>query len=143
MSWKDLFSKQNDLINRKAAALSDFAINLTPQKEFLKNQFEALHVLADLTDKSFSGAVIAQEAKQIKGLENLEKRLLKAQKRKLADELTRVTALQEALFPNKGLQERQVNFSEFYIEYGNQYIQHLLHEQKPLENLFNVVTLEG
>jgi len=79
--------------------------------------------------------------KQKKGLENLEKRLLKAQKRKLNDEIQRVIDLQSDLFPNKSLQERQVNFSEFYLEKGENLIPLLIQKLKPLENNFDIITI--
>ena len=82
----------------------------------------------------------AQEAKQIEGLENLEKRLLKAQKRKYSDELERITDLQNELFPNKSLQERQTNFSEFYLENGEQLLPKLVNEIKPLSTNFTIIT---
>lgn len=140
LTWKDLFTRQTDLINQKAILFSEFPIDLSIQKDHLINQFHYLHILANQTDKSFSGAVKAQEAKQIKGLENLEKRLLKAQKRKYQQELERIIDLQDALFPNGGLQERQANFSEYYIEYGDLLIQEIGSSLKPLENEFNILT---
>ncbi|MES2574687.1 MAG: bacillithiol biosynthesis cysteine-adding enzyme BshC [Bacteroidota bacterium] len=139
LSWSDLFSKQTDLVNEKIKVMDDFTIDLSIQKDFLKNQFHYLHTLAQKTDKSFTGAVKAQEAKQIKGLENLEKRLLKAQKKKHSDELERITDLQNELFPNKSLQERQTNFSEFYLENGNHLIEKLITQLKPLETQFKVI----
>ncbi|HMI06290.1 MAG TPA: bacillithiol biosynthesis cysteine-adding enzyme BshC [Flavobacterium sp.] len=141
LSWKDLFSKQEDLANRKIKGLSEFPIDFTPQKTLLRKQFDDLHNIAAQTDKSFAGAVKAQEAKQIKGLENLEKRLLKAQKRKHADELERIADLQNELFPNNSLQERQANFSEFYLENGNALIGELFKTLKPLESEFNILIL--
>lgn len=141
LTWKDLFSKQADLVNTKTKQLSEFPIDLTDQKEQLRKQFSALFEIANQTDKSFLGAVKAQEAKQIKGLENLEKRLLKAQKRKFSDVLQRITDLQNELFPNQSLQERQANFSEFYIENGNNLIPTLINKLNPLETIFNVIVL--
>ena len=141
LSWKDLFSKQADLLNAKTTQLSEFSIDLTNQKEQLRKQFKALFEIANQTDKSFLGAVKAQEAKQIKGLENLEKRLLKAQKRKLSEVLERITDLQNELFPNHSLQERQANFSEFYIENGEDLIPQLFNQLKPLEDNFNIIML--
>lgn len=141
LTWKDLFSKQADLVNTKTKQLSEFPIDLTDQKEQLRKQFSALFEIANQTDKSFLGAVKAQEAKQIKGLENLEKRLLKAQKRKFSDVLQRITDLQNELFPNQSLQERQANFSEFYIENGNNLIPTLINKLNPLEKIFNVILL--
>jgi bacillithiol synthase len=141
LSWSDLFSKQKDLVNTKTEQLSEFPIDFKSQKELLQNQFERLYEIANQTDKSFIGAVKAQEAKQIKGLENLEKRLLKAQKRKHSEELERITDLQNELFPNQSLQERQANFSEFYRENGEKLITTLIDQLKPLEDNFNIVTL--
>lgn len=139
LSWKDLFMKQSDLANKKIKTFSEFTINFSEQKKFLKQQFENLHAIASKTDQSFSGAVKAQETKQLKGLENLEKRLLKAEKRKHAEELERITDLQNELFPIKSLQERQTNFSEFYVANGDALITKLFSSLQPLENRFDVI----
>lgn len=141
LTWGDLFTKQEKLINRKVLELSEIPIDLSVQKDFLKQQFLDLYIIANQTDASFLGAVKAQEAKQIKGLENLEKRLLKAQKKKYVAELQRVVDLQNELFPNQSLQERKANFSEFYLENGKELIQKLVTELKPLEFNFTILTL--
>lgn len=141
LSWSDLFLKQNDLVNIKTAELSKFPVDFSVQKEHLQKQFESLFEIANQTDKSFLGAVKAQEAKQIKGLENLEKRLLKAQKRKYSEIIERITDLQNELFPNKSLQERQANFSDFYLENGNDFIDTLIATLKPLDANFEIITL--
>ncbi|SDL60972.1 bacillithiol biosynthesis cysteine-adding enzyme BshC [Salinimicrobium catena] len=141
ISIPELFLKNHELINRKVRQISNIDIDLSPQKEHLVNQFQGLYEVAEKTDKSFLGAVKAQEVKQLKGLENLEKRLLKAQKKKLEDEVSRIAALQNELFPNKGLQERHQNFSEFYLEYGENLIPLLLKNLKPLELKFDILSL--
>ena len=137
----ELFLKQHELINRKVRKISNIDIDFTSQKEHLVKQFQELYDLAEKTDRSFLGAVKAQEVKQLKGLDHLEKRLLKAQKRKLEDEVSRITALQQELFPNKGLQERNHNFSEFYLEYGEELIPTLIRILKPLELKFDIISL--
>lgn len=142
LSWADLFSKQASLVNRITQKLSDFPIDFAEQKEVLRKQFETLLELANKTDKSFLGAVKAQETKQTKGLETLEKRLLIAQKRKFHDELQRIIELQNELFPNQSLQERQTNFSEFYLENGEHLIPQLISQLKPLEQNFNIIILD-
>ncbi|MFV8325501.1 bacillithiol biosynthesis cysteine-adding enzyme BshC [Flavobacterium sp. ZS1P14] len=141
LTWKDLFLKQAHLINSKTKQLSEFPIDLANLKEQLQKQFEILYEIANKTDDSFIGAVKAQEIKQTKGLENLEKRLLRAQKRKLSDILHRITDLQNELFPNQSLQERQANFSEFYLENGALLIPALLQQLKPLQSNFEIITV--
>jgi uncharacterized protein YllA (UPF0747 family) len=98
-----------------------------------------MYELANKTDKSFLGAVKAQEVKQKKGLDKLEKRLLRAQKRKLKDHVTRLTELQNELFPNQSLQERQLNFSEIYLEMGEELIPMLLNTLDPFSQNFTII----
>lgn len=141
ISNTDLFLGKDGLINKKIRQISNIDINFSPQKEHLKQQFEALHQLAKETDASFLGAVKAQEVKQLKGLDYLEKRLLKAQKRKLKDHVTRLAEHHNALFPNQSLQERQLNFSEVYLDYGEALIPLLIKSLEPLNNEFAIVTL--
>ena len=141
ISLPELFLKRHELINRKVRKISNIDIDFSPQKEHLVKQFQEMYELAEKTDKTFLNAVKAQEVKQLKGLENLEKRLLKAQKRKLGDEVSRIADLQNQLFPNGSLQERHHNFSEFYLEYGEELIPALLENLKPLELKFDILSL--
>ena len=140
---KDLFVKQFELINKKIRAISNITIDFAPQKQHLKKQFEALYDIAEKTDITFKNAVKAQEVKQLKGLDVLEKRLLKAQKRKLKDHVTRIAALQNELFPQQNLQERITNFSEFYLEYGEELIEILKNNLDPLSLEFTILELEN
>jgi len=85
--------------------------------------------------------VSAQEKKQIKGLESLEKRLLKAEKKAHTDYVDRLESLHLELFPNGSLQERTVNFTEFYLEHGDAFMDHLKSELAPLNQKFHVLAL--
>ena len=135
----EVFYKHQDLINKKVKEISKIEIDFSEQKSFLQQQFIALKELAKQTDSSFVGAVNAQEKKQLNGLDNLEKRLLKAQKRKLSDIVTRIESLQNQLFPNKSLEERTVNFSEIYLELGSDLIPMLFEALQPLKLEFTVI----
>ena len=141
LSWADLFSNQQELFTKKTKEFSQFNIDFTDQKEHLKQQFEKLLLIANQTDKSFIGAVKAQQTKQIKGLENLEKRLLKAEKRVYKEKLEQVIQLQNELFPNQGLQERKANFSEFYLDVNGKLIEKLFEKQHPLKADFTIISL--
>jgi bacillithiol biosynthesis cysteine-adding enzyme BshC len=140
ISTSDIFLKQSSLINKKIREISNIDIDFGPQKKLLENQFKEMYTLTEKTDKSFLGAVRAQEVKQKKGLDALEKRLLKAQKRKLKDQVVRLTDIQNELFPNLSLQERQLNFSEFYLEFGKELLPILFEALNPLELNFTVIT---
>ena len=141
LSWEDLFANQQELFTKKTKEFSKFNLDFSEQKKHLKQQFEKLLLIANQTDKSFIGAVKAQQTKQIKGLENLEKRLLKGEKRVHSEKLEQIILVQNELFPNQGLQERKANFSEFYIDINGKLIDKLFQELKPLEPNFTIITL--
>ena len=138
ITWSDLFLPQQELIHEKTKELSLFKIDFSEQKEALRKQFAELLKIAEQTDKSFIGAVKAQEAKQIKGLENLEKRLLKAEKRVHIERLDRIADIQNQLFKNGSLQERKNNFSEFY---SNKFKNDVVLLSNPLNTHFKIIKI--
>lgn len=142
ISNADLFLDRHSFINKKVRQISNIDIDFSEQIQHLETQFKQLYDIAEQTDKSFVGAVKSQEVKQIKGLKHLEKRLLKAQKRKLTDQIERCTELQEQLFPNQSLQERNTNFSELYLEYGDQLIPEIIKTLEPLKGEFLILNLK-
>ena len=138
LSFEELFLSEHELIKQKTKEFSNIKIDFSKQKETLRKQFSELLKFAEQTDKSFMGAVKAQEAKQIKGLENLEKRLLKAEKKVHFEKLNRITEIQNQLFPNGKLQERISNFSAFYSE---EFVNEIISKSNPLETQFKLITL--
>ena len=139
---EEIFLPQHELITKHTYKISKIEIDFSKQRKYLKNQFRDLYKLAEKTDASFLGAVGAQEKKQLNGLDHLEERLLKAQKRNLSDELERLRNIQDELFPNQSLQERHLNFSEFYLEYGEGLLENLKEGLDPLDLRFTVFELD-
>ncbi|MGB3590342.1 MAG: bacillithiol biosynthesis cysteine-adding enzyme BshC [Nonlabens sp.] len=141
LEMTDLFKEPHLLANQITRDVSKIDIDFSQQITFLKAQFSDLYQLAHKTEKSFETAVAAQEQKQVNGLEYLEKRLLKAQKRKLTDYVDRGLRLQDTLFPGGSLQERQVNFSFLYEVYGNDLIEAIKQSLDPLDSRFTVIEM--
>ncbi|WP_019038943.1 bacillithiol biosynthesis cysteine-adding enzyme BshC [Psychroflexus tropicus] len=136
----DLFLSPEQLEALQTRRNSKIKIDFHKQKQTLHQQFAELYDLASKTDHSFYGAVAAQEKKQKNGLDHLEKRLLKAQKKKLKQQNERILELQSELFPGRSLQERQLNFSEIFVDYGERLIPKLLNELDPFQ--FDFICLE-
>lgn len=141
ISKEEMFIKQNDLLSKKVLENSQIQIQFDDKKRFLQNQFDDLKSVAQKTDISFLNAVNAQEKKQLNGLENLKKRLLKAEKRRQQDLVHRITELQNEILPNQSLEERQRNFSEYYLEYGQTFMESLKASLKPLQLEFTILEL--
>lgn len=141
LNYPDIFQKQDILVNQKTEVFTETSIDFQELKHNLEAQFKILRAQVLKTDKSFEGAVNAQERKQIKGLENLEKRLLKANKKYFSERLEQIITLQDQLFPNQSLQERQGNFSSFYAQFGEKLIDSLFEELKPLDQRFDIIVV--
>lgn len=139
ISREAIFNEKERLIREMVIKKSEIVIDLGPQRKQVENMFAGLEALSDQTDPSFSGAVRAEKKRQLNGIDMLEKRLLKAQKRKMGDLVQRLELLKEELFPKGALQERTDNFSIFYEEYGSNFIQGLIETLDPLELKFSIL----
>ena len=78
----------------------------------------------------------------VKQLQELEKKLLRGEKRKFADQSRQIGAIKAALFPNNNLQERVENFMPYYAKYGPDFLQWIYDCSPVLEQQFVVVTLK-
>ena len=141
ISHEELFLKQHKLLSKKVLENTAIEIKFKEKIKYLESQFSELKEVAKQTDISFMNAVNAQERKQVKGLENLQKRLIIAEKRRQKDLVERITALQNELLPNQSLEERQRNFSEYYLAFGDNFIKALKESLKPLDLAFTVLEL--
>ena len=139
MSIIDLFENPVNLKQLYLRKNSKITIDLTIQKNIIKENFSHFYELTKLTDKSFLGAVKAQETKQIKGIENLEKRLIRAEKRVHLDKLLRLINLKNELFPNDSFQERQVNFSTFFNPNEFDFVNVLIKNIDPFKKEFLIL----
>ena len=141
ISHQQLFLKLTDLITLKVKENTTIKMNFSQQREQLISQFIHLKETAQKTDQSFLGAVNAQEKKQLNGLDKLEKRLLIAEKRRQQDLVKRISLLKSQILPNDRLEERQRNFSEYYLAYGSTFIDAVKSSLKPLDLQFTILEL--
>ena len=139
LDWIHFFKSKDALINFEIRRVSNIDLDFTPAHQLLEDQFIRLRKIASETDKSFEGAVNAQEKKQKKGLQQLEKRLLKAQKRVLSDHVSRIAELYDVIKPLGGYQERIENFSYFYNLQGKALIEKLVRESVSIQGKFIVL----
>jgi len=122
---EDLFLNEDDLSQLLAKRYSVSNVDFSRLRENLRHQFVQLHEIVNQTNQSFSGAVFAEEARQLKSLDKLEKRFWKAEKMQLQEKINNVLYLKAELFPRGIMQERIHNFSTYYAEYGDDFINQL------------------
>jgi len=139
LSITDIFQPQDELMNRIVKEKSQNPVSLNGNFEKATELFEHIKSQALRVDTTLSKHVAAIEARSLKALQELEKKMLRAEKRKYADLQRQLEKLKTVLFPNNGLQERVENFSLFYAKWGKGFIEDLYQHSLPLEQEFTVL----
>jgi uncharacterized protein YllA (UPF0747 family) len=139
----DLFVDTEFLIKQYVALNSEGELSLQAEMAQLKALFEQIRLKALEVDATLEKAVLAEGVKQEKVIEQLEGRLVRAEKQKHETAINQIRSLKEKLFPGNGLQERTDNFLNFYLKYGPQFGAVLEEVVDPFAEGFLVVRDEG
>jgi bacillithiol biosynthesis cysteine-adding enzyme BshC len=142
LSVTDIFRPEEDLVNELVKRQSRQQLSLDLEIRETLDFYKKIKEIAGAVDKTLVQHVEALQSKAIKPLEDLEKKLLKAEKRKFEDQSRQVNSIKSALFPLNGLQERIDNFMPWYARRGPAFIDHLYAHSLALEQEF-VVLGEG
>lgn len=140
LDLNQLFTQSGiDLEKKLVAEESAEELNLEDELDSLERVFlrteEKLRKVDKILEKSARSGFVRSE----RILKNLEKKMLRAERKK-HDILTgRLHKVREALFPREGLQERNLNFIPLYEEFGEQFIDILLENLDPFDNQFTVL----
>jgi len=90
-------------------------------------------------DKTLEPHIEALQTRAIRPLLELEKKMLRAEKRKYADEQRQIHTIKEVLFPHGSLQERIDSFMPYYAKWGRELITMLYNQSPAVEPQFVVV----
>ena len=142
LKMQNFFISKEKLLKDKTSQLSETNLNFDNLRKTLLDQFEYFKKISRETDKSFIGAISAQEKKQLNGIDNLEKKFYKSQKIKYQQELKKVEQIYNYLNPDDIPQERVINFGNLYSEFGDNLFKILIKSFKPFENKILVLELE-
>ena len=135
-NFSDFFIDEHQLQKQYVNKKTD--LDLSDEMSALKKIFTDILVKASGT--GMQSSILAEQKKQIDAFDKLEKKLLKNEKKKHQQSLHQISQLKTKLFPNNGLQERHDNFIPFYLKYGENFIEILLKELKPLDVKFVILS---
>lgn len=135
----DIFVETEALIKVFLKRISDEPLHLKPEKEALEKMFDSIAERIKLIDPTLEATVKSEGTKQIKSLENLEGRLMRAEKQKHDVAVNQIRSIKDKLFFNNGLQERRDNFLSFYVNYGPEFFEILKKELDPMDKRFVVI----
>ncbi|MBK8044030.1 MAG: bacillithiol biosynthesis cysteine-adding enzyme BshC [Haliscomenobacter sp.] len=130
---EQLFQDADTLIRHYVDSQTEHELSLSQEIASLNALFEGIRQKAIHVDPTLEKTILAEAAKQVKVLEHLEVRLLRAEKQKHDTAIGQIRHLKEKLFPGHGLQERHDNFISLYQKYGDELFETLKAHLHPLE----------
>ncbi len=138
LSTQELFDDYQQLKQNFVARNADSEIQINDEINQINQLFDQIKAKANEVDKSLDGFIAAEGAKTNKSLDNIAKRLRKAEENKQEIEINQIENVLSKLFPNGSLQERHDNFLNFYLN-NPQFIEELKSVFDPLDFKFNVI----
>jgi len=135
----DFFLPEQELMNKLVAKESKNATKLNGSLTAMEKLYESFKEQATAVDSSLAKHVEALKTKTIYRLQELEKKMLRAEKRKFTDQQRQIHTIKEALFAGNGLQERRENLAYYYAKWGRSFIASLYDASLGLEQEFVVL----
>lgn len=138
-SLPDIFQSQQELLNKLVQRDTKQKLKLNGTFTETEQIYDAIRKQASAIDSTLSKHVEALKTNTLHRLQELEKKMLRAEKRKFGDQQRHIQSLKEKLFPHNGLQERVDNFMWYYAKWGKEFFRELYRHSLSLEQEFVVL----
>lgn len=142
ISTSDLFRPYEQLVKEYMSAHMDGSLITTSEQNAMEAIIQQLKSKAVSLDPTLGASAEAALARIKHQFAVLEKKMLRAEKRKHDTELQRIAKLKNMLFPNNSLQERVENFIEYFPLYGQDFIDTVVNNISPMKNEFLVIHIK-
>lgn len=139
LTFKSVFKSTVALQNEYVRRHTTHRLHLKDEWMELNAIFGKIKLRTHKIDPSLGPSTEAVKARLKKAINNLEKKLLKADKRNHEDALIQIERIKEKLFPGGGLQERTENFATLYVKYGDGLVRELINYFDPLAFKFTIL----
>ena len=136
----NLFKSSDTIKNEWVKKHSNHTLTLTEEWRELNCVFEKIKLRAYKIDSTLAPSTEAVAVRLKHAIDNLEKKLIKAEKRNFHTRLEQVEHIKADIFPKDSLQERSENFGLFYVKWGQDFIDELIRNFDPLDFKFTVLT---
>ncbi|MEO6253951.1 MAG: bacillithiol biosynthesis cysteine-adding enzyme BshC [Ferruginibacter sp.] len=138
-SINDLFKPENELMNVLVKRDSEVQLSLAKEREAIHTFYAGLKNTAGAVDKTLQPHTEALEKLALRKIEALEKKMLRAEKKKFEAQQRQLNKLRSKLFPHNSLQERIENFMPFYAKWGKGLFASVYENSLGLEQEFVIV----
>jgi bacillithiol biosynthesis cysteine-adding enzyme BshC len=139
----DLFTSSLDLEVSYVKANAQHSLSLEASIEAMKTLYLQIQNQAIQVDPTLGDHTMNLSVQSIKKLAELEKKILKAEKKKQAISIERIKHIKNELFPQNSLQERVDNFAEWVGEYGWNWVEAVLQNSNSLDHAFTIIVAEN
>jgi bacillithiol biosynthesis cysteine-adding enzyme BshC len=138
-----IFKTEEELMEEFVRSHSDRQLSLENQFRDLHGFYEKVKNISGAVDKTLEQHVEKLEAQALQKLEELEKKILRAEKKNHDEVRRRIHEIRSSLFPMDNLQERIDNFIPWYAQYGKDFIEQLYQHSPVLEQQFTLLQEVG
>jgi uncharacterized protein YllA (UPF0747 family) len=139
ISHVNLFKDTEQLKSEWVKSHVNTYISLDDEARSIRAVFDHIKLNAYKIDKTLSQSADAAKVRALKLIDSLDKKMMRAEKRKHQTSLSQIDGLKNKLFPSGVLQERVLNIAPLYVLYGDDFIAALLDAFKPLDHRFTVL----
>lgn len=139
LTVEQLFGDVEELIKEYVRQNTENELSLAEEKAELAALVKSIEEKAREVDPTLVKTAAAEGQKMINSLEQLEGKLMRAEKQRHDIAINQMRSLKDKLFPGNGLQERYDNFMGFYLNYGQEFFGLLKTELDPMAKAFTVI----
>ncbi|MCW3093218.1 MAG: bshC [Ferruginibacter sp.] len=137
-----LFQPETDLLNQLVKRETTLQLNLDKERQQLTALYQQMETVAGKIDITLASHVSALQKQALKKIAALEKKMLRAEKRKFEIQQNQLRKVKANLFPNNTLQERMDNLMLYYAKWGKEFIRMIHDHSKGLEQEFGILTVQ-
>jgi len=139
-SAADFFEDEHALMKAYTQKHSENKTSLNGEFAKAENLYNAIAGNAAAIDTTLTQHINALKTKALNGLVELEKKMLRAEKKKFAIEHQQIHTIRAALFPGNNLQERVENLSGFYAVHGKGFLNDIYKHSLAVQQQFAIIT---
>jgi len=136
---EEIFQSTAQLVNTYVSENTEKDLQVDDLRQQMLATFDQIKKRATNIDITLEASAAAALTKMRYQLDIIEKKMMRAEKRKMADELAQIQKFKTSVFPNHSLQERYDTFMPLYLEKGNQFFETLMKHTRPYGDQFLVI----
>jgi bacillithiol biosynthesis cysteine-adding enzyme BshC len=136
---QDFFAPEEEILGKYVLRFRGEELRLNGSLTDIERMYDQFKKQASAVDPTLEKHVDALRSQAIEKLIILEKKMVRAEKRKLTDHQRQIHHIKVKLFPGNGLQERRENICYYYAKWGKEFLNALLDNACSFDHEFCVL----